>query len=65
MFPQQCYTTVSRGSSNMQEDVVDLCITARNATCSGLDPTGFSFLPIENCEKRELALLPDYMVIAD
>jgi hypothetical protein len=65
MFPQQRYTAGSPGSSNMQKDVGVLCITARNAMCSALDRTGLLFLPVEDCEKGEMALLSNCMLIAD
>lgn len=55
--PTAALAAGSPGSSNMQKDVGALCITARNATCSGSDSTGLLFLPGEDCEKGEMALL--------
>lgn len=63
MFPQQCYTAVSQGSSNIYEDIVDLCIMASDTTCSGLDSTGLLFILVENCEQKEMALLPNFILI--
>lgn len=38
---------------------------ARNAMCSDLDSTGFLFMLAENCDKKEMALLPNCMALSD
>ena len=38
---------------------------ARHAVCSDSDSTGFLFMLAENCEKKEMALLPNCTVLLD